>query len=337
MGGGGSQTVTQTNLPSYAKKYYTSLMDRSNKISKEKYQPYGGDRIANLTKLQRQGITDLRRETGDNPYTKQLEGNMKGASGTARGLTGFESGKINSRDTSTQGWGDDIASRYMSPYMQEVVNRQKEGARLDYDRGRSDRNARAVNAGSFGGSRQAVADYLEKEGLDRRLGDIEASGAQSAYEQAMSQFNNDMARFLQSDTGNAERSLQARIADEQARVAAAGVRKGGADSLASYADLYNKFGESAVGMNRQAIMDRLDAGKMLQEDKQREADLAYSDFENQRDYDRQTLAWLNSMLRGVPVSSNSTVSQYGNQNTLAQIAGLGLGGIGMYQKSQQQG
>ncbi|MEK9984532.1 MAG: hypothetical protein VW879_07300, partial [Opitutae bacterium] len=49
--------------------------------------------------------------------------------------------------------------QYMSPYMQNVVDVQKQQAQLDFDRMQAGRDAAAVQAGACGGSRQAVGDY----------------------------------------------------------------------------------------------------------------------------------------------------------------------------------
>jgi hypothetical protein len=61
-------------------------------------------------------------------------------------------------------------------------------------------------------------------------------------------------------------------------------------------------------------------------------DMAYQDFLNQRDYDRQNLNWMSGILRGVPVSANSNVTGYQYQappNQMSQVAGLGLGAAGL--------
>lgn len=83
--------------------------------------------------------------------------------------------------------------QYMSPYMQNVVDVQKQQAQLDFDRQQAARDAAAVQAGAFGGSRQAVGQYLAEEGLARQMGDIQASGQQQAFEQAARQFEADRA------------------------------------------------------------------------------------------------------------------------------------------------
>ena len=76
----------------------------------------------------------------------------------------------------------------MSPYQQNVIDVQKAQALLDFDRGQARRDAQAVQAGAFGGSRQAVQQALAGEDLQRRLGEIQAVGQQQAFEQAQQQF-----------------------------------------------------------------------------------------------------------------------------------------------------
>jgi len=87
--------------------------------------------------------------------------------------------------------------QYMSPYMQNVVDVQKQQAQLDFDRQQAARDAAAVQAGAFGGSRQAVGDYLAQEGLARQMGDIQASGQQQAFEQAARMFGEDRAAQME--------------------------------------------------------------------------------------------------------------------------------------------
>ena len=87
--------------------------------------------------------------------------------------------------------------QYMSPYMQNVVDVQKQQAQLDFDRQQAGRDAAAVQAGAFGGSRQAVGDYLAQEGLARQMGDIQASGQQQAFEQAARMFGEDRAAQME--------------------------------------------------------------------------------------------------------------------------------------------
>jgi hypothetical protein len=112
------------------------------------------------------------------------------------------------------------AQQYMSPYMDAVVQEQKRGAIEDFERSQSGRDASAVQAGAFGGSRQAVGQYLAEEGLQKQLGGIEATGRQQAFEQAAQQFGLDRAARMESEARQASEfgRVQTGQAGEQARV-----------------------------------------------------------------------------------------------------------------------
>jgi|DEB0MinimDraft_6_1074348.scaffolds.fasta_scaffold00704_13 hypothetical protein len=112
------------------------------------------------------------------------------------------------------------AQQYMSPYMDAVVQEQKRGAIQDFERSQAGRDAAAVQAGAFGGSRQAVGQYLAEEGLQEQLGGIEAMGRQQAFEQAAQQFGLDRAARMEAEARQAGEfgRVQAGQAGEQARV-----------------------------------------------------------------------------------------------------------------------
>ena len=112
------------------------------------------------------------------------------------------------------------ANRYMSPYMDAVVADQKSQAIQDFERQGASRDAAAVQAGAFGGSRQAVQESLAEESLQDRLRSIGASGTQSAFEQSAQQFERDRAaqeRQLGMEVGEFGR-VQSGLASEQGRV-----------------------------------------------------------------------------------------------------------------------
>jgi hypothetical protein len=110
--------------------------------------------------------------------------------------------------------------QYMSPYMQSVVDQQQRQAQLEFERQGSSRAAQAVQAGAFGGSRQAVQEALAEEALGRQMGDIQARGSQAAFEQAAQQFGLDRAARMETERAQAGEfaRVQAGQAAEQARV-----------------------------------------------------------------------------------------------------------------------
>lgn len=79
-----SQTVTQTNLPEYAKPYYLNLMNRAQALSYTPYQAYGGQRIAGFTPEQQA----LQAETLGLQTPEQFGQAAQGAAAT--GLMGLD-------------------------------------------------------------------------------------------------------------------------------------------------------------------------------------------------------------------------------------------------------
>lgn len=85
------------------------------------------------------------------------------------------------------------AETYMSPYMQAVVDKQTREAIRQADIAATARGARYAQAGAFGGSRQAIENAEAQRNLMTQLGDIQATGLQSSFQQAQQQFNAEQA------------------------------------------------------------------------------------------------------------------------------------------------
>ena len=111
---------------------------------------------------------------------------------------------------------------YMSPYMQGVVERQKQAAIKDYARQIPALQAAGVRAGARGGTREAILQSEARRNLTEQLGNIEAQGLQQAYEQSAAQFERDRAAGLQAALANqaatqdvARQNLQAAMGIQQ--------------------------------------------------------------------------------------------------------------------------
>jgi len=109
---------------------------------------------------------------------------------------------------------------YMSPYMQNVVDIQKREANRDYQQQLNQLNAQSVQAGAFGGSRQAIQQAEAARNQAIRLGDIEAKGLQEAYASGMGQFTNEQGQQLQAGQANLSASQQTSLANQSAMLQA---------------------------------------------------------------------------------------------------------------------
>ena len=88
--------------------------------------------------------------------------------------------------------GDNV-SKYMSPYMQNVVDVQKAKAAKEYQAANQARAASAISAGAFGGSRSGVQQAIAENDLLSRNNEIQALGLQNAFDSATGLFEKDRA------------------------------------------------------------------------------------------------------------------------------------------------
>jgi len=293
------QTVTQTNLPDYVKGDFQRLLARGEAESKAAYSPFRGQRIA----LPGQDIKDsesmVRAAAGQG-----IQGLPAAQAATAANIARAQQGQ----QFQSQDFDSAAAQKYMSPYIQNVINVQKQQAVLDSDRQRSARDAKAVEAGAFGGSRQGVQEALAQEALSRQLGDIQATGTQQAFEQAQSQF---------------ERDRSSQFAAEKLGLGAAEL---GGQQAAQLAEL----GKAARAGDVEAAQLLEGIGKSQMARTQAGLDTAYEDFVRQRDYPREQLQFMSSILRGVPVAPSTESQKFQAYNPIQQALGTGIAGLSLY-------
>lgn len=291
MGKGGgtsvpsSQTVTQTNLPEYFKPFALDLMKRAQAESMADYVPYEGQRIADESADLLASRDRLREISGQG-----IAGLPEAQERIRQGLS-FDAGKF---DTNT-------AQQYMSPYMQQVVDIQKQKAISDAAQREAFRDDEARRASAFGGSRAIVQDAAADKELTRQLAEIQATGQQKAFEDAQSQFERD-------------------------RTAAVGAEKIGLGSAESLAALGQRAREGDI--QAAGLLEQIGKGEMAFD--QSGLDLAYQDFLTQRDAPRDQLNFLSSILRGIPVTPSQEQQNFKAYNPLQDLLGSGISAYGLY-------
>ena len=240
-GGSSDQTVTQTNLPEYAQPYVERLFERGETESQRPYEVYGNERQAGFTDPQQAGMSGIEGQGSGIQGMDLAQAYTAGGAGQAQNYIGMgpgnysqfgygdtsryasgEAGGIVGTDlTNAQGmfggqsadgymyddverFGSPQVQQYMSPYMQNVVDVQKDQAQLDFERAQSGRDATAVAQGAFGGSRGAVVDALAQEDLSRQMGRIQAEGQQAAYGDAQRMFGADREAIMRRENERAQ-------------------------------------------------------------------------------------------------------------------------------------
>lgn len=350
MGGGGgptNSTVTQSNLPEYARPFYENLMERGQRESTRDYTPYGGDRIANMTGATRSGLRSATAYGNSGTRMGGVLNQLQDVAHDARSFQNYKGSNYRSQNINFGSSGldrvqydpfsGDAAQQYMSPYMDAVVNRAQDNAVDQYKQQQATRNLAAARAGSFGGSRAAVQNSIAENQLSNNLKDIFVTGQQSAFENAQNQFNTDMARRAQIQAQNQGTALNFNLANQENRFNAAQLneqsRQFGSQLGLSALDLRNQTAAQRMAalaqndeMTQNRIQSLLGVGQTREEYQQAELDQRYADFVNQRDAERSNLQFLSSLLQGIPISANRDVTSTTSGNNLTGILGA-LGGM----------
>jgi hypothetical protein len=87
----------------------------------------------------------------------------------------------------------EVIDRYMSPYQQLVVDREKEEARRQSGIMEQQMGLQAAGSGSLGGYREAIMQAERERNLQDQMGDIQTAGSQQAFQQAQQGFEADRA------------------------------------------------------------------------------------------------------------------------------------------------
>ena len=291
-GGGGGGAPQQTTATTY----------QSN--LPEYAEPYFKEIMA---RTQKESITPYGAYGGDRvaDFTQQQQDVQSEVAGmtTPTGLA--DAAKTLSGAGYTAGTFDAATAKAgMDPYMQAVVDEQKKQIAQDYAGQKTARAAEAVKAGAFGGGRQGAQEAVAEGEMLDRMAMAQAQGLQQAYGTSREQFQ------------QAEQRKQAQ-AESQQNLAAAQERLATSQQTLDQARLQL---QNAVGAEQKAQAQAL-------------LDQAYNDFVNARDYERQQIAFYNSVMRGIPVTAQQEViSSAPGANPISQIAGLGLAGLGAYNK-----
>jgi hypothetical protein len=290
-----------------------------------------------------------------------------GARGVQAAEQGFGAGEAFARQAT-----DPYATQaYMSPYMQNVVDVQKQEAMRDYAKQIPGLQAQAARAGAFGGSRQAIEAAEARRNLGTQLGQIQATGTQKAFEDAQrqQQFGAQLGlQGLQAGYGGLGLGMQGagvglsgvgqQLAAGQLGLAGTGQGIQGAQAGMQgigQAIGAGQYGLSGLGAATQAgsalgqmgaqqlaaqqgiIGLQSQAGAQQQQLEQARINQAIQNYALAQQYPQLQLSTMSSLLRGLPLQQATTQQYQAAPSAISQIGGLGVAGIGAYGLGRQAG
>lgn len=375
----GSQ-VTTAMPPRYIQDLLTregsGLFPRLSDALEQPYQAYQGPRVAGFSGDQLQAFDLVRQSlgaTGEQEATAQdlmtqsqqaltsggaqaqdllnqslggtdwMRQALQGASGLAEQGNPLLGQAQDLITQSTQGPTAEGLQQYMNPYQQDVIDTTMSELRRQDDIAQQGRNAQAIGAGAFGGSRQGV---MEAE-AGRNLADVQARTLAQLnaenFGQAMNTFQNQQQ--IQGQAGGQLGSLGANQAGIQQGAlgqllsggqglsnvygSAAGQQAGLAGQQASgLSDLARQqlgLGSFIREQDMADISNLSNIGQQQQQYVQAGMDTAYQDFLQQRQYNdpRSQVAFMSDIIRGAPSGSQTQSTTYTPpQSPMQMLAGL---------------
>jgi hypothetical protein len=332
LGGGGSSgpntTYSQTsNIPEYAQPYVEQMLGSAqgeifnrdaagNPTSIKPYKPFSDNPTDYFA-----GFSPMQQRAQQQAANMQVtpETSMAAGMAGAAGLGGLGT-QYNPMGAYSQQFGQQQADQYMNPYMQNVVNVQQAAAQRQADIAGTQRNAQAVGAGAFGGSRQAVTDAEANRALADQKNAIQAQGLNTAYTQAQQQFNADQAARMQAQ--------QANIGQQQfgASLGMQGLQTG-----LQAAGQLGQLGQNVYGQQMGINQLQNQYGAQQQAAEQAKINQQIQDYATAQQYPMMQLANMSALTRGLPMQSATTQVYQAAPSLTSQLAGLGTAAYGLSQ------
>jgi hypothetical protein len=140
---------------------------------------------------------------------------------------------------------------------------------------------------------------------------------------------------LQALLANQQTNLESQRLGEQSRQFGASNRLQGLGQVLESGRTLGNLGLTQQQADLQRLQAQSGVAGQQQQLTQQQLDMAYADFLRQRDYPMEQLGYYGNLLRGVPVDLGSTETTYARPPSMgAQVGGLGLGALSMYQMAQ---
>ena len=301
--------ITQTTIPDYARPYVEELLGNAQgltDINQNPYMQYMGDRVAQFTPLMQQSYENAALMQGS-PQLQDATA-MAGSAGLGALNTAYTYNPFQTKSFTSP----EMAESYMSPYMQNVVNRQQQNAQRQADIAAQAQGAQAARAGAFGGSGDYIMRAQAAANLARQKGDIQAQGLQNAYQQGMGQFNAEQAATQAAANLNAQQGQFG-----------AGLGLQGLQTALTSANTLGNLGNTQYQQNMGINQMQNQYGLQQQQQTQNILNNQYQDFLNAQNYPYKQLGFMSDMLRGLPLTQQSSNLYATPPSMVSQAAGLG--------------
>jgi len=298
-----SSTVAGTEIPEWVAAAGREAFSTASNIAAEPYPIYEGQRIAELTDLERTAYAGL--EAGAEDYLPFMNRASEVADTLGAGYGGA---------TREELLGDDFSLSSAQPYMdiyQSAVDPAIREVEEQTLRAQNAARARASTGGGGFGSRLGLVEATTAgEGI-QAAGDLRAGAARDALGFAADRFDTEREARFGADT----QARQGYETDEASRI--------------QQMEAYQGMAPLIQDLQRQAAAGLIGAGEAERMLDQQALDIAYADFLDQRMYPQEQLNFALGALSGTPYNTINRSYTSGTQMSAnPSLFGQTLAGMG---------
>ena len=190
--------TSSSTLSEWAGPYVTNMLGKAQAIAEEPYQVYQGPMTAGESGLQSKVFQGL----GNLSFPGNLGQTFSSNTAPSIGVNGAPAGN-------TSG----IASQYMNPYLQSVLQPQLEELRRQSQVNLQPMLGKLTQAGGYGGGRQAIMESEANRNLLQEQNKTVGQGYANAYDKAMQQFNTEQGQAktladMMAEQGGQQRNIE---------------------------------------------------------------------------------------------------------------------------------
>ena len=316
MGDAVATGVKEQTVSDWAAPVVGGIINSAVDYASNPYQIYGGATVAGPSTLQNQAFTGIQGLTLPNTSQANAGTNMQDVYKSAATQPAYTGTTFTSNTTGIgSGFGSSDLQNYMNPYLQNILNPQLEEAKRQSQIMQLQNDANMTKAGAYGGGRQAILNAENQRNLGTNLANITGKGYDTAYAQALGQYNSDQDRLLKalsekqnaSEFGSKQGLDYLKLAGETAKDQGA-------------------YGNTYADRQLAANLRQADLGSIQRDITQQGLTSDYNMFKEARDYPKNQIDWLNSVIKNYPMT---TINEYGEPTSAANsIFGGALTGIG---------
>jgi hypothetical protein len=287
-----SISTALTDVPAILKPYITDaggILPAAQKLLTQDYATTYG------TPLQQAGLAGSGRVAGMSPMQQQIGSELAGMQTPTQFTQGTGAAQLGLGALGSM-ISPEMMQMYMSPYMQNVVDVNKQEALRDAQKGLMAGNLASAKQGTYGGARNALMMSEAERNLQTKLGNIQATGTQQAFEAA-----------------------------QKAQLGQAAGYTGLSQSLGALGTA-----EQATDIDRLKTQGAF--GDLQRATQQQQLDAQYQDLMSKLNYPLSNLETMNALVRGVPLSQTATSQKTTTPppSFASQLAGTGLTGLSLY-------